>query len=101
MELQAAYQQFKDAGAEIIAVAYQDAPRAKLMAELVPAAYPILADTDHAVSEAYGVFNRLADGLTTPAVFVLDRRGAVVWSYIGQTVDDRPAPAEILTHVPR
>ena len=82
-------------------MAYQDVPRAKLMAELVPAAFPILADTDHAVSDAYGVFNLLADGLTTPAVFVLDRRGVTVWSYVGKTVDDRPAPAEILSHVPR
>ena len=82
-------------------MAYQDVARAKLMAELVPASFPILADTDHAVSDAYGVFNLLADGVTTPAVFVLDRRGSVVWSYVGKSAEDRPTPTEILGHVPK
>ena len=101
MELQAEVDRFRAAGAELLAVAYQDVSRAKLMAELVPASFPILADADHAVSTAYGVFDLLADGLTTPAVFVLDRRGTIVWSYVGKTAEDRPTPAEILSHVPR
>jgi peroxiredoxin len=71
------------------------------MAQLIPASFPILADVDHKVSETYGVFNLLGDDLTTPAVFVLDRRGSVVWSYIGKSADDRPSPAAILAQVPK
>ena len=101
MELQAEAAKFRAAGAELVALAYQDAARAQLMAQLVPATFPILADADHAVSAAYGVFDLLGDGLTTPAVFVVDRRGSIVWSYIGKSAVDRPAPAEILAHVPK
>ena len=77
-----------------------DLARAQAIAQLVQAGYPILADTDHAVSDAYGVFNLLGDGLTTPAIFVIDPAGQLVWSYVSQDANDRPASAAILAHLP-
>lgn len=70
------------------------------MAQLVRAEYPILADVNHSVADAYGVFNLLNDGVATPSVFVVDPTGRMVWSYIGRDIDDRPSPDEILSHVP-
>lgn len=70
------------------------------MRDLVQAGFPILADADHAVAETYGVFNRLNDGVAAPSIFVIDRAGRIVWSYIGKTADDRPSPDMILSHVP-
>jgi len=81
-------------------VAFQDAARAQTMAQLIAASFPILADANHAVADAYGVFNLLGDGVATPSVFVIDPGGRIVWSYIGQDANDRPSPGQILSHLP-
>ena len=98
--MQANYAAFQTANAEILAVAYMDQARAQTIAQLVVAGYPILADTDHAVADAYGVYNLLGDGLATPSIFVIDRTGRVVWSYVSKDANDRPASAVILSHLP-
>ena len=77
---------------------YQD--KAQTISQLVHASYPILADSDHAVADAYGVFNLLGDGLATPSIFVIDQSGLIVWSYISTDANDRPASAVILSHLP-
>jgi len=60
----------------------------------------MLADAEHRVSEAYGVYNLLGDGLAAPAVFVVDTDGRIVWSYIGQHAGDRVDAPTILAHLP-
>lgn len=62
--------------------------------------YPMLADSKHEVSEAYGVYNLLGDGLAGPAVFVVDTDGHIVWSHIGQDARDRVEAQTILRHLP-
>jgi peroxiredoxin len=99
VELQSYYSQFKARGAEIVALAYQDLARAQQMRDLVQASYPILADAQHAVADAYGVFDLLGDGVATPAVFVIDRAGHVTWSYVGKDASDRPPASDVLNHV--
>ncbi len=78
-----------------------DQARAQSIAQSVQPGYPILADADHSVSDAYGVYDLLGDGLTTPAIFVIDSAGQIVWSYISQDANDRPASAVILSHLPK
>ncbi len=60
--------------------------------------YPILADPDGAVAQAYGVAN--ASAYDTPAVFVIDAQGKVLWREIAVQIDNRPGALEILNHVP-
>ena len=62
--------------------------------------YPVLADSDHTVSSAYGVYNRLNDSRATPSVFVVDESGIVTWVYIGLGVSDRPSTQKILNQLP-
>jgi peroxiredoxin len=81
-------------------VAFQDTALARTIAGLVSASYPVLADANHAVADAYGVFNLLGDGVATPSVFVIDPSGRMVWSYVGKDVNDRPTPEQILSHLP-
>jgi peroxiredoxin len=100
VELQANYAAFRTANAEILAVAFMDLSRAQTIAQGVQASYPVLADTDHAVADAYGVYNLLGDGLATPSIFVINRAGQIVWSYISKDANDRPASAVILSHLP-
>ena len=100
MELQGNYGAFRAAGTEILALAYMDVVQAQTIMDLAQPGYPILADTDHAVSDAYGVYNLLGDGLTTPAIFVIDRNGQIVWSSISPDANTRPPSSVILAHLP-
>ena len=45
--------------------------------------FPLLADTDHAVFDAYDVASRLSSLGQRPAVFVVDREGIVRFDSIG------------------
>jgi peroxiredoxin len=69
------------------------------MSQIVQASFPILADANHAVADAYGVFNLLNDNTATPSIFIINPSGHVVWSYIGKDVSDRPSAAIILEHL--
>ena len=74
---------FTGAGATVIAVA-PDTPEG--VARFVrdrDYPFPLLADTDHTVFDAYDVINRLASLGQRPAVFVIDRSGTVRFDSIG------------------
>lgn len=62
--------------------------------------YPVLADPDHTVSSAYGVYNLLGDSLATPSVFIVDESGLVTWACVGQNANDRPSTQQILDQLP-
>ena len=78
----------------------QNQNNAKSSAESTGATYPILADPQHQVADAYGVYNLLRDNVAAPAVFVINPVGEVVWSYIGKDVNDRPSNETILANLP-
>ena len=100
MDLQKNYSTFQEKKAEVIGVAVQDVARAKSMREITGASFPLLADPDHAATDAYEVFDLLGDGLATPSVFIVDADGTIVWSYVGQNAADRPGADTILSHLP-
>jgi len=91
---------FEARGAQIVALAYQNARDAARTVEETGVAFPILADAEHRVADMYGVFNLLGDGVDAPAVFIVDRDGGIVWSYIGSNIADRPANDVILQNLP-
>jgi len=98
--LEADLPQFQNVGAQVIAVAYQDQAGAQASTNDANASYPVLADFDHSVADAYNVYNTLGDGVATPAVFIIDKAGHIVWSYIGQNISDRPDNGMILQNLP-
>lgn len=96
-----AYQAFQDAGAEVVALAV--APLSSVdngVRRVLNVPYPLLADPDHQVAEAFGVYNLLGNGYAAPSVFVIDTDGTVLWSYVGQSRDDRPSASSVLTQIP-
>jgi peroxiredoxin Q/BCP len=99
VDLQNHYQGFQQRQAEVIALAVQDVTNAQRMVQVTAVPFPILADPDHAVADTYGVYNLLGDGLATPAVFIIDRSGNIVWSYVGQNASDRPNSQTILDNL--
>jgi len=95
------YEAFQEAGAEIVALAVaslSSVERNVLNVLNVP--YPLLADPDHEVTEAYGVYNILGDGLAAPAVFIIDPEGDITWSHVGSGPGDRPSANVILENLP-
>jgi peroxiredoxin Q/BCP len=100
VDLRDHYQDFQERNAEIIALAVHNLAGAGQVARVTEALFPILADPDHAVAEAYGVYNLLGDGIATPSVFIIDTSGQIVWSYVGQNAADRPGIQTILENLP-
>lgn len=100
MQLEADLAKFQGKNTQVIALAIQDQAGAQSAVSETGATYPILADPDHRVAEAYKVYNLLGDGVATPAVFIIDQAGQIVWSYIGQNLNDRPVNQTILDHLP-
>ena len=87
---------FQNAGAEIVALAVAPLASVNSARQTVNAAYPMLADPDHQVAQAYGVYNLLGDRLAAPSVFIIDGDGRIVWSHVGQNAIDRPGVPKIL-----
>lgn len=62
--------------------------------------YPLLADPEHQVAEAFNVYDLLGTGYAAPSVFVIDTNKDIVWSYVGQTSIDRPSASSVLEQLP-
>ena len=100
VELQNQYAAFKEAGAEVVALAVASAASVQSWCQAGGISYPMLADPDHRVSEAYGVYNRLGDGLAAPAVFVIEPDGRVAWNHVSQNYGEQISTQTILEHLP-
>ena len=64
----------------MIAVAVQKECGARHSVEISGAQYPILADEDHAVTKAFGVYEE--GWYSTPSVFVIHKDREIVWGEI-------------------
>jgi len=98
--LEADLAHIRSQNAEVLAIAVQDQAGAQATVNSTGATFPILADTDRRVAEAYGIYNLLGDGVAAPSVFIIDPLGQIVWSYIGQSVSDRASNQAILANLP-
>ena len=96
MELQEAYSEIRAEGAELVAVSVDGIEDSRLMAEHAGAEFPVLSDAGQTVARAYGVFDLLGDGLSAPAVFILDGELGVLGGYVGQDINDRVTADSIL-----
>jgi peroxiredoxin len=94
------YPAIQEAGAEVIALAVAPLASVDGVRNTTNAAYPVLADPQHQVAEAYGVYNLLGDKLAAPSVFIIGADGRVVWSHVGESASDRPNPQTILENLP-
>jgi peroxiredoxin len=57
--------------------------------------FPVLLDPDTSVCEKLGIKGDLAK----PSTFILDKKGNVVYAYVGKTVTDRPSLKAILAQL--
>ena len=74
---------FTGGGAKVVAVAPDSPDGVARFVRDRDYPFPLLADTDHAVFDAYDVASRLSSLGQRPAVFVVDRQGIVRFDSIG------------------
>ncbi len=98
-DLQRAYPDIQRMRAEVVVISAESPEQNQAGKEEMGFKFPILSDSDHAVGEAYGVFNLLGDNLEAPAVFVLDGQGRIRWKYVGRDVADRPPVGRVLAEL--
>ena len=96
MELQKDYNTISGLGAEILAISADDLSEAEHAVNAIGLEFPILSDQDAMVIAEYGV---LANGISAPATFILDRDGAIRWQYVGHSRSDRPTNGEIISQL--
>jgi peroxiredoxin len=74
---------FTDKGAQVVTVAPDTADGVARFVRNNPYPFPLLADVDHAVFDAYDVVSTLMSLGQRPALFVIDRDGTVKFDSIG------------------
>ena len=99
-QLEGDLESFREKGAQVIAIAVQDENEAATSVEKSGAQFPILADSDHNVTEAYNIYNLFGDELADPSVFIINPDGKIIWQHIGESQSDRRSSSEILEQVP-
>ena len=97
---QESYPAIQAAGAEVVAAVVAPLDAVEGLCRSAGITYTVLSDADHEVSDLYGVYDLLDDGLATPAVFIIDTDGTVLWSQIGQRTQVPVPGATILEHLP-
>jgi peroxiredoxin len=83
------YDKFKAAGADVVAISVDNPDKSKEMGAKLKVLFPLLSDQDRKVIKAYDLYNA-SGNIAKPAVFVLDRRGIVRWSFFDEDYKVRP-----------
>lgn len=86
-------------GTEIVASTVQPMGITAPLAKELKIAYPIMTDTDHKVSQAYGVYNTPGGmgAFSTHSIFLIDKQGNIHWSKV--SLEMYIDPAEIAQQV--
>jgi hypothetical protein len=87
---------YEEQGAQIIALAVQSQEDAASSVTKSEAGFPVLADSDHAVADAYGVYNHFGNSYAAPSVFIISQDGQIVWDDIAPYSTYRASSETIL-----
>jgi peroxiredoxin len=101
-ELEKDRAKYEEKRAQIIALAVQSQEMAASSVEASNAQYPILADSilDHAVADAYGVYDLFSDSKASPSVFIIGQDGRILWDRIPSSSSYRVPSETILEYLP-
>ncbi|MBI2865588.1 MAG: redoxin domain-containing protein [Chloroflexi bacterium] len=94
-QLADSYPSFQQAATEILAISIISVEGAKKLADDLHLPFPVLADDLGRLAEQYTYIDQ-ATRTPVPAVFVVDRFGAVFFQSLSQIEADLPRPDEIL-----
>src|SRR3990170_7798564 len=93
------YSMYDERGAQVIALAVQPQEEAARSAERSKAQFPILADSEHAVADAYGVYNLFSDSEAAASVFIISKDGRIIWVSIAAFQTERVPSQTILENL--
>ena len=88
----------------LVAVVAQKAEAVRRYVEETGLPYDILIDETRAVAKSYGVWHAWgldAYNIARPAVFLIDRSGAIRYSFVGKRQDQYPSSGEIARQIDR
>lgn len=83
-------------GAEILAIAPHDLAEARRLVEELKLPFPVLADPQRRVFQAYDVPSRLWSLGQRPGTVLIDRDGTIRWAYLGSQQWETAPISEIL-----
>jgi peroxiredoxin len=92
-ELDGQCERLRAAGVELLMAVSQDLPRLRRALGSRRPRFPVLADERRTAARDYGVYRALSlDGIaiTFPAIFLVDRAGAIRFVYVGRGNEDLP-----------
>jgi peroxiredoxin len=92
-ELDDECERLRAAGVELLMVVSQDLPRLRRALGSRRPRFPVLADERRGVARDYGVYRAVSMdgiGVTSPAVFLIDRANVIRFVYVGRGSDDLP-----------
>ncbi len=90
------YQEFREAGAEIVALVRDTQQAAQAFFRKSPIPFPCLVDTQGRVYHQFEVKSKLLSLGQRPALFVIDREGIVRFAYLGSQQWEIPGNKEVL-----
>ena len=70
------------------------------LAKKLGVTFPLLSDQSHATIRAWGVED-VENGISWPAIFIVDKAGKIVWRSLAQSYKVRALPAQILEALPK
>jgi peroxiredoxin Q/BCP len=94
-------ERFRTAGAQVVAIAPDDAEAVAKFVRDSSYPFPLLADPDHTVFDAYDVVSTMMSLGQRPALFVVDRDGIVRFDSIGSQQWQIPSNDNVLEVVSR
>ena len=92
------YEKFKAADTEILAISVDPPDKSQKLAEQLKIPYPLLSDDGHKVIDTYSILDP-SGKISTAAVFILDKRGLVRWSYVASDYKVRPLDDTLLAEL--
>ena len=90
---------YADRGVQVVAVVAQSSEPVRTYIEETGLPFDILIDKSRAVLKAYGVWHAVglsAWNIAKPALFLIDRSGAIRYSFVAKSQREFPSHAEIV-----
>lgn len=92
------YDKYKAANTEILAISVDPPEKNRELADKLKLAFPVLSDTGHKVIDSYDILDP-GGKIARAAVFVIDRKGVVRWTYVADDYKVRPLDDQVLAEL--
>ncbi len=92
------YENIQTADAELFAISSEDVDTTKGTIEKIGLSFPVLADADKDVINAYNVLDQTDTSIARPAAFIISTDGKIAWKSI-DSQNTRVPTATILTEL--